>query len=313
MSEVVFLPCGGGLGDVIMTYLADPISHIEDGEGCFPSSNHVTSIWLRRLLDFKSIFPDVRTRVIYKGHNPAAGELFNTHPCIDEVDLWPWTVPQEGDGFMWDKKYKGALHINKCYRYEDFDVSDPEVYLTQTENVIVDKIVSKGDYVVIHPFAPWPRQVFRAIQYNKVVARLIESGVNVVIVGGSYIRSLEYNIDEEKEEHIDSWSGFTKAGVINLVNRVSARVSIALCMKAAGFIGTHSCMILAAWYKRVQSVLLLPGEGFGWSLEVQNPVSRWGIGKSFNEVIWVEPDTILDDEFANRMVEALGYGSVISV
>lgn len=285
MVRKVFIPCCGGLGDVLMTYLSNPISHIETGPGDpYPTASHVSSLWFRRLEDFKLHHGQVHVKLIAFVHNPKAIELFEHHPCIDEIDLWQWRLPEEGDGLMWDKKYNGSVHIGKGFNYDQYKVSEPVMYMPNHEVDLVERLKLLKPYIAIHPFASWPRQALSMIGYIPIIDGLVSSGLNVVVVGGSYVVNVKLDSSELPPRYADTWL-YQTDGLVNLINKVSARVSTQVVMNSDGFMGTFSCMMLVAWYKRLKSVVFLPEPSASWSLEHQSPVVKWGLDKPFTKVV----------------------------
>ena len=157
-TSMVYLPLGGGLGDILQVYLADPL-HDEDGgneEGSvFGSSDPITSMWFRRLHSLKQRFPLQKVRVIVGSHNPFAKDLFEYHPCIDDVIAVPWTLPTDGSGRedTWNDAIGSGENVYKVYEQKFFGKFPPVVYMSEEEKVLVNRIKSKGKYIVIHPFA----------------------------------------------------------------------------------------------------------------------------------------------------------------
>lgn len=308
--NTVYIPVSGGLGDVIQVYLSDPATP-EEWAGFpnkFPSGDPTHAIWFRRLEDFKKCWPDVAVKLIMASHNARSAELFEYHPCIQEVITRPYTTNVVVDGkYDWlsDDEYWYNIHhmYGGAERYAKYKSSSPVIYMSAEERGIVREIVSRGKFVLMHPFAGLrSRAVLPYYRYNQLAKKLNREGYNVVVVGGSFRR----NVDGDNSEVAESFR-YSGNGIVSLVDRVSVRVSVALALEASGFIGTHSAMILPAWYAKVRSVCLVPpvhdcGLPF---LEFFDSVSRdskypdpttWGAFQSFSKVVVVNGAGDVSDE-----------------
>ncbi len=302
----VYIPCGGGLGDLIMVYCSNPLDQsgqVKEGE--LPTSDAWASLWFRRLEDFKKKNPEVRVKVIMENHNPQSKELLKLHPCIDEIEQIPWQAPKSEDKNRWLKDYDSYKNIRLVYDYNDYQPCEAKIYMPKEEEDFVKDI--DGRYIVIHPFARGTiREAILLEKYKEIINRLTEHGYKVIVVGGSYA------VFAEGGHKVEEKFNYEREGLINLVNKVSVRVSVNLIFKANGFIGTHSCMILAAWAKRIKSICVVPDCDIVMGDKLQ-PYRRfwegddptvWGLRQVFNKTIYVKNHQNVDiDEIVRWFIE----------
>lgn len=268
-TEWVFMPIGGGLGDVFQTY----ISSYDD----IPTTVLHTSVWLRRLRHFKSVYPNVKVRIMLTVADDArkqARQLLETNPYIDDIVDMPYTGPPG----RWERTYSGAIYIKALWDYKHFEPDPAEIFLTSDDKDIIKRYTPDGGYIAVHPQA---RMSGRAVpspdDYKVIIKSLVDRGWYVIILGIG--DSSIYHVDHPK--------------VINLVGKVNIRVSYTLVMNADGFVGTHSCLILGAWYKEVRSVCLVPEyhddqeTKFVDFFASDNPTT-WGAKEDFNKTIIVD-------------------------
>lgn len=294
-QELVFIPCGGGLGDVIQCYLANPITHdCQIPLDQYQTSDNYISIWFRRLESFREKHPDVKIKVISNCHNPAIRELFEYHPSVDLFELWKYGKVVEEDKTKWEREHDGFRYIRYCYDYHDYKPSDPVVYMSDSEYKLFFSINSSL-YIVLHPFAGIKhRMPISTEEYYNLAKIFISKGYRVVVIGGSYTRNTD-----TMEPTIEEFPYYCE-GMYNLVGGASVRLFTNLCMNAAGFIGTHSSMILPAWYAGVKSVCIVPSTHDGgqpWEefASSGNPTA-WGFKQDFNKTVITSNGMIDIDE-----------------
>ena len=292
---MVYISCSGGLGDIIQTYLSNPANpEGNNGDNRFPSSDPTMSLWFRRLSSFKEMHPDVNVRLVVMSHNPHTQELFEYHPHISDIEVVEWDVnTQLGDRL--DEKYgkMGCIHAAYNSAWNSLRVSQPVIYLSDVEHKQLGRIVGNGEYVLIHPFAGAEIRMPLGIgEYLKIAKRIIRCGMNVVVVGESYIKNCK------ERQLLSEYFDYKLEGLLSLVNVASVRLTAALAMHCSGFVGTLSSMILPAWYSRVKSVCILgtkhdtgiPMEDF---IADPNP-SGWGLTQPFNKTFMIEHGGAVD-------------------
>ena len=77
-----------------------------------------------------------------------------------------------------------------------------------------------------------------------------------------------------------------------------------IALNSSGFIGTHSCIVLCAWYARLPSVCIVPlchdgGQPWEKFFASEDNPTVWGAYKSFNRTI------IVDDAESFRAEQAI--------
>lgn len=237
----VYLLGGGGLGDLIRNYFKHD-----------PKWEFLESL--------KIAYPDSHVKVILVMHNPQGKEFFKYHPFVDETLWFPWEV----DG-------RPVAYANCDDHVEITTDSDivallrikPRLFLGEPDKTVVDSIASQGKYVVIHPFAGLGDFMPLVIEdYKPIIDALIDrNGLNVVAVGGSYIRTNAASPgagcmggNDPKTEEFD----YERPGLFNLVGKTNVREILGLIKKARGFLGTFSCYAHGAWVFDVPSMTLIP-------------------------------------------------------
>lgn len=302
----VYLAIGGGLGDAMQVYLAQPISIRDDGYllgSVTASSDPTTSTWFRRLasLESKGGAKAPKVVLVIESHNPHTKDLFEYDPNIDEVISKPWPEPTSWaeSEKRWEQISDGATNLHEVYFPEFYEPDESGIYMPPEERKIVDRIVNNGRYIVIHPYAGSRERVcYPMAKYRQVIDMLIDDlGYNVVVVGASY---KQFNVDGDGDDFMESFP-YKRDKLAVLVNKVSVRVSFSLALACSGFIGTHSAMILASWMNGIRSVCIVPpvhDDGTPWEtfFASKNPTT-WGADKEFNKTIIVrDPDDVSTED-----------------
>jgi predicted SAM-dependent methyltransferase len=282
--EKVYLAVGGGLGDVIQICLANPCDHHIFNE--FPSANPISSIWLHRLKSLKEKY-NMIIRLYVHSHNINTYRLFSNNPYIDELINIEWLDNKLRDeSNHWLNDIDGYTSITKFEEaYKFIHSSNNAIFLNEREQTAVDKIKMLGKYIVVHPFAGNIHRVVPNVnQYLKIV-RVLQSKYRIVVIG------------QEGEIFPDNI-------VVNLIGKVNPKVSVNLILNASGFIGTHSSMILPAWYRGIPTVCLVPpthegGQTFEEFFNSDNP-TVWGNKRPINKTIVVRDNNIEIDSIVEH-------------
>ena len=217
---------GGGLGDVILSYL----------------TLHPTY-----LADLKRREPDSFVRVAaYTVNRNAVIEFLRFCPWIDELVVADWKgnydeyVADILDGFIDIDKLRSELKS-----------IIPTIFLSPTEEQILSELTSEP-YVAFHPFAGTPERDWRGgIDLINVIDRICDAGQRVILLGGSSVRVEGCNVCSLREKLL-----YQRPGLINLVNKYTVRLHASLATKAARFIGSVSCYNCAAAAMKVPSLLV---------------------------------------------------------
>lgn len=266
-KKKVSISVGGGLGDVLMTYLANPKSHCEDGEGNYPTSNHQGSIWFRRLRDFKEKNPDVEILLINTSHNPVTVEFFETYPYIDRIESFEWT---KSHGYrLWSvddpHHFTGTLTsipieeeynpIHWFHNYNDYETDpEPNLFLTDSEEqMCYDYGVKIGtDFVIGHCWVTPPRDIMPLSKFQDL-----------------------RELIEEKYEMAFYYVGRDLFPI---------RVSVWLGLNCKAFVGGHSAMWIvgtyAGWKRGIKTATFIPD--IPHFENIKGSAVAWGLEQSFN-------------------------------
>jgi ADP-heptose:LPS heptosyltransferase len=147
-----------------------------------------------------------------------------------------------------EESHRAVTPLPHVFNMNEFEDKPMPIYLAPEEQHLLDQVIYQGDYVAVHPFAGEQNRSF-AERLPDFIDSLVERGLKVVVIGGSYINN-KTNLSEEYN--------YSPRGVVNLVNIAGVRLSCELVHHAKYFIGSHSCYQMAAWYYRIPSFCLLP-------------------------------------------------------
>ncbi len=292
----VLIPVGGGLGDVFQTYLASPSSvKVYEDDALppdeFPSSDAGTSMWLKRLKALRTDYPDLYIKGIVKSSNPSALALFTENPYLDEVEEWDYreVLPE---GYWYNYEKDGWRCITRAeYMVENYEPDLVEFYTEADQQDVVDTVKKLTPYIVFQPTAGVPeREPIDMSQYLEI-ARLVVSELhcNVVLLGSRTAKR------------------YQEVRIMDLTGQTSPSASMQIVLNSSGFIGTHSCMVLCAWYARIPSVCIVPpfhdgGQPWAEFFALENNPTVWGAHKPFNRTIVVDNA----DEFkTEQAIEAI--------
>jgi len=231
----VYLGLIGGLGDVIYQYLHDPA-------------------W-QSLADYKTKNPNAYVKAIVVSHNPLAHQIVELNPYIDAVEQHP---PKRE---MRDKNWKHHEVIHQYAQGESRLIGSnlthkrPVFYLKNSEVEFVNQLII-GKTAVVHPFASEEARVcIPPKNYRSIVDKLRYKGFNVIMLGGSYVKSFG---EEEKYNKVEEFSYPKTDGFTNLIDKTNVRTSLALVTNADLFVGTWSCYGVTAWMHGIKSIICVP-------------------------------------------------------
>jgi len=256
-DKQIFIPTGGGLGDVIRIYFRD--------EEYWGYLNNV-----------KEKFPRRTIKVLSSCHNPQVKEFFRYHPSIDEFHEFGWII----NGTELIEKYKGhATHIKETVKKYKSSLrwEQPTLYLGQEDHAEIDKITEGSNgIIVMHPFAL--RQAMTIEEFNHMANRLIdEFGYTVIYLGGTTDRFYNVNLENSPRlgNLITEECDYERSGLRNLINKSNCRVAYRLIELCDGFIGHGSCFNVFAWLREKRNVifsrhhereLLTTSRTYGWPI-----------------------------------------------
>jgi len=249
----VFVTLGGGLGDVFYTY-----NKRKNGWGYIES--------------LKKKYPNTEVRAMCATHNPQTLEFIKYNPYIDRAEEFGWVLDAKE---LWDANKGNSVRLDRqrdlLKKLRD---NKPQVYLSPEDKVILDGITSSGEFVLMHPFAGEPhRRVMPAEEYIPLIDRIIdELGYNVVVIGGSYLRTNRIQ-KEVKTEELD----YKREGLFNLVGQSNSRICMTLAEKQRCFVGSWSAYSCASWLYNKQTTVLLQKK------HIENLKKKIGRGKRWGE------------------------------
>jgi len=256
-ADEVYLTLGGGLGDVFWLYLG----------------GHNGWQYLESL---KQQSPKTKIKVLSATHNPQTEELLKYNPHISEFREFGWSL----DGnTIWNKEKGSAIHIDSIKR--QLKKIENNIYLTQEDKELVDKI-STNSYIFIHPFAgEWTRCGLKAEEYIPIIDCLLDkTELNIVVVGSSYTRQ-----NRKKGFPQEEVFNYKRNRLYNLVGKTNARVCAALAKNQHSFIGSWSAYSCLAWVYNKPSTVIMPEQAYEtFTTKKICPNGRW-YGKKDIKVI----------------------------
>lgn len=234
MEDKIYLTFGGGLGDVLYTYLGGK------------------NYW-GYLASFKKEYPKTKVKVLSSTHNPQTVELIKYNPYIDSVKEFGWVNNSKE---IFDNNANGYVRANHRM-FANLEFKNPIIYINEEDAQNIKNIQEQGPYIFIHPFAGLKdREPIKTDKYFKIIDYLIDDlNMRVVVVGASHNRKNLKSIWKMKEEF-----NYKRAGLFNLVNKTNIRVTAKLAEKAIGFIGCWSCYANLFWLYNKKSLVLTSKE-----------------------------------------------------
>jgi len=287
MEIKVYFTCGGGLGDCIISYICgDP----ETSE--IPAPDGFSARWFRRLKDLKQK-ENPKIQLIITSHNSSAVDFFKPNPYIDNIKLVGWQI----EPFTVEDRRKWTDHIplKVKYNWQDFTPSKVEFYITEENKKILKEIKPRERYVVIHPFARKSGRELPFNHYFELIKRLSDKGIKSVVIGGTYTLT---STKPEENKIIEESFPYAHKDLINLANKIDITLIPHLILGATGFIGTHSCWILLAWWAKKKTISMFPdkkvaiqGKDMSWEQwkRKMDPYI-WGFDAPFNKICWIKDE-----------------------
>jgi len=251
-----------------------------------PSSDFMASVWFRRLKDLKEKY-NPKVQLILTCHSSSAEDFFAANPYIDEIKPMGWPAK------YFNREHYPVQWIHKAYDWKEFNPSPVEFYLTEDDKKLLTEIRLGSKYVVIHPFARKSRRELPFEYYYPLVESLSQKGYKSVVIGSSYTLITDTGTEEIKEEF-----NYQHRDLVNLTGKVNVRIIPHLILNASGFIGTHSCWILLAWWKKKPTLCFVPdvklwvsGKGYiHWREWKKIDLCAWGFAKPYNKMVWIKEE-----------------------
>jgi hypothetical protein len=264
-TDKVYFVCGGGFGDCLGHWMTGELSYA-------PA--------------VKAASPTTRIHVLCFSSSTSILEVLEGNPAFDSAEV----VSCLGDAPAAARRRleaDGCVHWGSAFDQRALRIAFPRVHLAAGEEDQVREIVTGGPFVVFHPFNSAGTGMAATHFDTNVDCRRIaklaqEAGYRVVQVGGDWTHVPTYN-------RLREGLNLNLPDVIDLTNRVSARVTLAVAMAADKFIGSSSAWWVASVYSGVPSFVVLPshmrdyvadeaatGQGLRGTL-IRKYGSRWGV------------------------------------
>lgn len=232
MSEKIFAPMAGGLGDILTNYL--------DGElGCFAAAKAA----------------GYETAVKLWAVNNQSAELFRHCPQVDHILTEPFG-PAHGhtDDFRdWAAAGEPTFRLMSDGERDSFWYEKPRFYLSPEEGDVASEIAgnSRSPYIAIHPFAGAPARSLAKHNLARMVIDIAARHERVIVLGGDSTRS--GLVTQRLVERYD----IPNKNVLSIVGRYSVRLHSHIAANAKAFIGSVSA------YNCVAHSMKIPALVFG--------------------------------------------------
>jgi ADP-heptose:LPS heptosyltransferase len=234
MEDKIYFTFGGGLGDVLYTYLGGK------------------NYW-GYLASFKKEYPNAKIKVLSSTHNPQTLELIKYNPYIDSMKELGWVNDSKE---LFKKNSEGYTRVTHRM-FKNLEFRTPAVYINEDDAKAVENIQKQGPYMFLHPFAGLKdREPISTEKYFGLIDYLIDYlNIKVVVIGANHNRTNLKSIWKMKEEF-----NYKRDGLHNLVGKTNIRAAIKLAEKAVGFIGCWSCYANLFWIHKKKSLVFTSKE-----------------------------------------------------
>lgn len=260
---------GGGIGDCLRSCFSDLSGDVHS----------VMKVW-GQFKDYKKKHPDEEIHVEVASLNPVAIQLFETIPYFDRVFLK--YIPQvEGERLKGSAEDWYAL-CDLTKRLANYKWEQPQIVLDVDEQKYFQEVIDAGPFVVFSPYGGFgPRTSIGKYEY--LIDRLQEVGYNIVVSGASYSMRVDRS-SFFKEEF-----PYSSDKIFNLMDH-GPRLAAVLTMNASFYIGSISCLMHAAFIKKVPSFCFTCYEVWESNdAKVQNhyPVSLHALNTKQSHATWI--------------------------
>jgi ADP-heptose:LPS heptosyltransferase len=285
---------GGGAGDLIYCY--------------FMGKEH------RLIRPVKEKFKNIMITAVYACHVGSEYELGFLNPNIDSSLIYKWYPPGHLKENEWKQMVNGEDILSFARKNKITPDDYTELFLSEKEKKIFAEIATEP-YIAVHPFAGLPHRgckkhpytgtyrCYPDYKYTETI-KILSQKYRIIVMGKT---NTSYDTLRATEETLDV-TGLSN--VINMIDKGSLRMNTYLCRNAAGFLGTHSSMLSAAWTNDVPSVFFYPAWEEGAYKSVKNhggTTGTWALDKSFHSYYEMKPEefvnTLTPEEVANKLLE----------
>jgi ADP-heptose:LPS heptosyltransferase len=229
MTERIFVPMAGGLGDILSYYLHSEL-------GCFSAAKAA----------------GYTTAVKLWAVNNQSAELFRHCPQVDHVLTQPFG-PARGktDEFRaWAAEGEPDFRLMTDGERDSFWYEKPRFYLSPEEGEIAREIEAAGPYVAVHPFAGGAaRSLAKHGLARPIISEAAKYG-RVVVLGGSSNR----NDGLVSMRLLEQYKPFD-INETSLVGLYSVRLHAHIASKAKAFIGSVSAYNCVAHWSDVPALV----------------------------------------------------------
>lgn len=229
----IFLGLIGGLGDIIYGYRNSK----EWGSLTqFKENNHSSVV-----------------KAIIVSHNPSARSIVDLNPYIDIVECH--SPKREMRDLGWTHRQVIEQYSNK---FEPIKISNyniqQKIYLSKYERNYVLSLMDEKT-VIFHPFASEQARKLDTSVSLRIVDRLLNNNLRVIVIGSSYTKSFGI---EEQYNKIEVFPHIRNKNFVNLIDKANPRVCIGMITMANLFVGSWSCYGVSAWLHGRRSIIIVP-------------------------------------------------------
>lgn len=195
------------------------------------------------LSQLKEEQPEARVQLIMHPVQQAASDFFRYHPLIASHTMLPWRNPCHVCPNEKTESHNDSIKLDVYGAVQRWQRKpDSTVYMSKIDHDAVRKVVDRGPFVVIHPFAGQKNRMPIPIkQYPEIIRNIANDfNCNIVVVGATHDRTAT------KTQGIEEKFKYAGDNIINLVNQTNIRVATRLMQLSIAAITTHSAMFCVA-------------------------------------------------------------------
>jgi len=269
----IFAHAGGGLGDIYYSCLVHDWAYFKD---------------------IKMKNPTTKIHAVMSSPNPLSKQIVEYNPYIDYLEI---INPKDRIGKQLTEFRKPEyIPLSHAIRKNIKELKkDNTIFINKKDEKLIKEIGEKigNKYIVIHPFCNdalkkvkkgqrESRYVFPVKEYFPLIEDLANLGYKIVIYGGN-ARNPKLLREEFLYEH---------PNVVDLIDKLNARTAALILSNASGFIGTYSCFVGIAWWKRIKSVLIAPDaiwrDNKTWKEQIESwPRWAWATKETQNKILYL--------------------------
>jgi hypothetical protein len=216
----VFFYFEGGLGDVLLQFF---------------SNKHITG-----LPAYVAEF-DCYTKVVLNVQNASAAELFRFDESFNEIQVFSYN-PAARDTLQNACMDDGYWHWGGVPP----GICSPRIRLSHADGVYLGKVLPRQPFILCHTRSGKGFFNWHNVNLSLLADAAEKIGCSLVLVGGSS------DVSHEPAHQSDH------PAVVNLVGRANPRLVCEIANRAAGYVGSFSCYMIAAMMQGTSGVALKP-------------------------------------------------------